>query len=249
MKKILQKFEEKVKTKEDLLFYLEKIDSAKESVFKDSPERGQNEVVLLIEKALQESENKKETLTEKKRNLKKKKKALAEREEKLSDHKREIAELLKKIDSTDKKRRLRRKMKDVEKRRRDVEEEIWDLEDRLSELENKIKNQDSQKETSKKFHGIEEKRALLEEIEKHLLSIPRIKMKLAFSPPEETIDRIIGWFEKNYGKKVILDLKTNPRIVGGAVLEYGGKWIDLSLEKKLNSVDFNIPESSTYHEE
>ena len=60
------------------------------------------------------------------------------------------------------------------------------------------------------------------ELEKYLRSLPEIKLEIAFSPENNFLEKISQWFEKELGQKIILDLTVNPKIVGGAIIEYQG---------------------------
>ena len=63
-----------------------------------------------------------------------------------------------------------------------------------------------------------------------------MKLKIAFSPSSEFLEEINQWFEKELSVKVILDLTINPKIVGGAIIEYQGNWRDFSLRKKIDNL-------------
>jgi F0F1-type ATP synthase delta subunit len=76
----------------------------------------------------------------------------------------------------------------------------------------------------------------LENLKRRLESLPVLKMVLAFSPPVGTIEKISQFLERELGKKIILDLSCNPEIIGGAILEYEGKYINLSLAKNLEKI-------------
>ncbi len=78
----------------------------------------------------------------------------------------------------------------------------------------------------------------LSQMKKTLLGLPIVKLEIAFSPSEEFLQKISNWMEKNLGKKVILDVTVNPKIIGGAIIEYQGKWRDFSLVKKLKEKTF-----------
>ncbi len=76
----------------------------------------------------------------------------------------------------------------------------------------------------------------LENLKRKLDSLPVLKMVLAFSPPPATIERISQFLENELGRKIVLDLTCNPEIIGGAILEYEGKYINLSLAKNLEKI-------------
>ncbi len=81
----------------------------------------------------------------------------------------------------------------------------------------------------------------LKETKEELLKLPVLKIQLAFSPTPSFIKEISNWLKRNLKKKVLLDVEVNPAIVGGAILEYRGRYLDLSLKKeieKLNIKDF-----------
>lgn len=75
---------------------------------------------------------------------------------------------------------------------------------------------------------------VLGELEKYLLSFKEIKLEIAFPPNDDVIERISQWLEKELGQKAILNLIINPKIVGGAIIEYQGNWRDFSLAKEID---------------
>jgi len=78
--------------------------------------------------------------------------------------------------------------------------------------------------------------SFLEKIKKHLLSLPEIRLEIAFSPSSEFLKKIDLWFKEELGRKIILDLTVNPKIVGGAIIEYQGNWRDYSLAKEIDEL-------------
>ena len=86
------------------------------------------------------------------------------------------------------------------------------------------------------YLNLNEQFEFLENLKRKLDSLPVLKMILAFSPPLTTIEKISQFLEKEVGRKIILDLSCNPEIIGGAILEYEGKYTNLSLAKNLEKV-------------
>ncbi len=81
----------------------------------------------------------------------------------------------------------------------------------------------------------------LADIKEELLKLPVLKIQLAFLPAQTFIEELSDWLKRNLKKKVLLDIKVNPTIVGGVILEYRGRYLDLSLKReieKLNIRDF-----------
>ncbi len=247
MEKVLQKLYGKIKTKEDLNFYLGEINSAKELLFRSDQaslqKRKENRLLSELDQILTQTEDKREGLEKEKVSLEEEKEELIRRESELSSQKKEIRELMREISDEEKRRVLIRKNREVEEERRKVEEEIWNKEEAVASLEKKLKEAEKNgfSEKSGGPERPEEKRALLEKLEEELLKIPVMKMKIAFRPREETVDRISRWIEDNLERKIVLDIGTDPEIMTGAVLELGGKWIDLSSEKRLDKIDIEIP--------
>jgi F0F1-type ATP synthase delta subunit len=83
---------------------------------------------------------------------------------------------------------------------------------------------------------VERSRKFFEDLKNYLLKIPQIKIEIAFKPSRRFIEKISLWLEKNFGEKIIVDLYFNPEIVGGAIIEYKGKYLNYSLEKKIDEL-------------
>jgi F0F1-type ATP synthase delta subunit len=83
---------------------------------------------------------------------------------------------------------------------------------------------------------VEKNRIFFENLKNYLLKIPQIKIEIAFKPSRIFVEKISLWLEKNFGEKIIVDLYFNPEIVGGAIVEYKGKYLNYSLEKKIDEL-------------
>ena len=79
----------------------------------------------------------------------------------------------------------------------------------------------------------EQQSSFFKELENFLLRIPKVGLEIAFEPSEEFISKIEEWFIEKIKKRVVLDILVNPKIVGGAKIEFQGKWKDFSLEKEI----------------
>lgn len=60
-----------------------------------------------------------------------------------------------------------------------------------------------------------------------------LELVLAFKPDEETINKLHDWAKENISKNILLSLKTDPGIIGGALITFEGKYADISIVKKL----------------
>jgi F0F1-type ATP synthase delta subunit len=76
----------------------------------------------------------------------------------------------------------------------------------------------------------------LEKLKNWLKELPVLKLEIAFLPSEKTIEKISQWLKERVGKKIILDIYFNPKIVGGAILEYEGKFANFSLAKEIDKI-------------
>lgn len=99
----------------------------------------------------------------------------------------------------------------------------FDLFEILKEIEKK----------EKQYQDAEGQVFFLRLLKKHLISLPKVRLEIAFDIPEVMLGEISQWFEDNFGKKFVLDIRVNPKIIGGTRLEYNGRWADFSLAKKI----------------
>lgn len=90
-------------------------------------------------------------------------------------------------------------------------------------------------ELGKISKDLEKSKDFFFDFKNYLQKIPRVKLLLAFKPRREFLKKISEFLEKELGKKIILDVLLNPEIVGGVVLEYEGKYLNLSLLKKIEN--------------
>ena len=74
----------------------------------------------------------------------------------------------------------------------------------------------------------------LKELLKKLETMPRMKLTVAITLPPETVDRMSRMVKQRLGPEVVLDIDVDRQLVGGAVVEFKGKYYDGSLKKKLD---------------
>lgn len=75
-----------------------------------------------------------------------------------------------------------------------------------------------------------------EKFKKYLRGLPKIKLEIAFLPSDEFLNKISQWLKMQFNRKIILDLIFNPKIVGGAVIEFEGKYFDFSVSKEIDKI-------------
>ena len=76
--------------------------------------------------------------------------------------------------------------------------------------------------------------SFFEHLKSYLQKIPQLKLEIAFKPSKDFLLTLKRWFKKKNKQEVILDITINPKIVGGAIIEYQGQYRDFSLLEKVN---------------
>lgn len=84
--------------------------------------------------------------------------------------------------------------------------------------------------------GETEQKAYLEKLMESIRSLPLIKLTFAFVPTrgflQECCDNITGLLKQ----PVLIDLTVDPTIIGGALISYNGKYVDLSIKHQIESL-------------
>jgi len=73
----------------------------------------------------------------------------------------------------------------------------------------------------------------LDGVDKALLAIPVLSAAISFEPSEKFIDNLSGWLKENISKNIVVDVLLNTSLIGGIQLAFKGKYLDLSLRKKI----------------
>lgn len=61
-----------------------------------------------------------------------------------------------------------------------------------------------------------------------------IHITLSFRPKQSTIQRIYTWISFNLKIPIFIDIKLDPQIIGGAIIEYKGKYLDYTIRSIIN---------------
>lgn len=77
-------------------------------------------------------------------------------------------------------------------------------------------------------------KSFIEEIIKYLKDLPKVKVTLAFEPDDAFTTRLCDDISAQTGNKAILDILVNYHIIGGALIEFNGKYKDYSLEPRVD---------------
>jgi len=75
----------------------------------------------------------------------------------------------------------------------------------------------------------------LQKLEEALNKIPILTLNLAKDPSEKLLDTIRDWWKTNVKTPLLLTIKTDPSLIGGAQLFFNGKYKDYSVRKQLEN--------------
>lgn len=92
------------------------------------------------------------------------------------------------------------------------------------------------KENKISLDNIGQLKELLTGLKEQIHKLKPIEITLAFSPPEAIIKNIFDWVIKNLGFGLILDIKIDKTILGGAIINFNGKYKDYSLKKRMDEI-------------
>lgn len=76
----------------------------------------------------------------------------------------------------------------------------------------------------------------LDGLKEEIKKLKGIKLSLAFEPSHDSIDNLFAWVIQNLGSAIVLDIAVDKRILGGTIIEFEGKYKNLSLRKTLEEV-------------
>jgi F0F1-type ATP synthase delta subunit len=87
---------------------------------------------------------------------------------------------------------------------------------------------------------VDDKNKSLGDFRESLSSLKLIKLTLAYEPSDEDLDLIASWVRENILPTLVLDVSISFDILGGVVVEYEGKYFDLSLAKAVSQELKNV---------
>lgn len=243
----IKKIEEKVNTEEELINFLQQIDLANDLILKN-PEGKVSEI--LREKVIDEifsvlAEIEKEVIGREEKKFEEKKSEFLKEKEKIEgklkfvlEKEEKLEKSLEKIEKKEKKSKGNEKEKEIEKERWileeeriEIEKEKWELKEKLKEIEQNLMNLMPQKiEVQKDIIFF------LKLLRDNLIALPKINFKVAIEPSPKTISKISLWLKENLKKKFVLSFEIDPKIIGGAIIEYQGRIFDSTLSKEIKKL-------------
>ena len=76
----------------------------------------------------------------------------------------------------------------------------------------------------------------IKKIRDYVQQIKCAELTLAIDPSQQLVEKLSNWFYQNLHQKIALDIKVDPKIIGGIELSLNGKYYDGSLKGKLDKI-------------
>jgi F0F1-type ATP synthase delta subunit len=73
----------------------------------------------------------------------------------------------------------------------------------------------------------------LKKAKEEILSAKLIDLTMYIEPEDAFISKLYNWFVKNGFKNFLLNIHIDTKIGGGVLISFNGKYVDLSLRKKV----------------
>lgn len=93
------------------------------------------------------------------------------------------------------------------------------------------------KETAKVLETIgskrEERKENLEQLRQKLQQVKKITLTVAFEPTSRVVEEVVTWCRRNIADDVVVEFRHDQSILAGVVIEWNGKYMDVSLADKL----------------
>lgn len=80
----------------------------------------------------------------------------------------------------------------------------------------------------------------LKSLREKVCGLTYLGLTIAFEPNLEIVGKIYTWVNQNVGEGISLDISINKSILGGAIIEYKGKIMNLTLLPKIDKYFSNV---------
>jgi len=98
----------------------------------------------------------------------------------------------------------------------------------------RLKTLEELKKNFADFSNTEKVEVALNKVKDEIRKLKVLSLSIGFEPAEQTLETIFEWVKKNMGEGIVLDIKIDKGILGGAVIAYEGKYRDESVKKMLD---------------
>lgn len=73
-------------------------------------------------------------------------------------------------------------------------------------------------------------KAFFTKIQDTINKLPTLSLTIAFEPKEKTLHALSEWFVMNIKKQMLFEITVDPNVIGGATVNYQGKFLDASVK-------------------
>lgn len=87
-----------------------------------------------------------------------------------------------------------------------------------------------------KLTEFESKEDVIKKIRERLSDVKFLELTLAIQPTQKFIEKMTDWISKSSTLNIALSIKIDQSIIGGALIEFEGKYFDGSVRSKLERI-------------
>lgn len=93
-------------------------------------------------------------------------------------------------------------------------------------------------------NSVADLKSFIEKLQEKISTMSIVSLTLAFEPTEQTMQVLSDWFLLNK-KQILLEVKVDPSIIGGAIIAFQGKYKDFSIKPKFDQIVNEVALSAT----
>jgi len=80
----------------------------------------------------------------------------------------------------------------------------------------------------------------IKDLKNDLQEIPVLTASMNFEPSSSFVETVSTWIKGNVDERIVIDILLNTSTLGGVQLSYRGKYLDLSLRKRISAELENV---------
>jgi F0F1-type ATP synthase delta subunit len=84
--------------------------------------------------------------------------------------------------------------------------------------------------------SVSDLKSFFDKLQEKIKTLPTLSLSIAFEPNEKTLELLDEWFTLNLKKQFIFDIAVNTNLVGGAAINFNGKYLDCSIKTKFDKI-------------
>lgn len=83
---------------------------------------------------------------------------------------------------------------------------------------------------------IDSLKAIFTKMQETIQTLPILSLTIAFEPNETTLKLVSQWFVAQLHKQLLLDIKVDTGVIGGAAMTYKGRYLDYSIKPVFDKI-------------